>query len=136
MTTAELPDSATITQLRQATADLLWLSESDYPFEVITWERGVEMTPKGLFAEVSEGDVAVEAIPLADFFAGAISVEDWYEAEELAQVDRYQRLLHTIESNLTEVQVFRLGEVDITVYIVGKTLDGEIVGLKTHTIET
>ena len=136
MTTAELPDSATITQLRQATADLLWLSESDYPFEVITWERGVEMTPKGLFAEVSEGDVAVEAIPLADFFAGAISVEDWYEAEELAQVDRYQRLLHTIESNLTEVQVFRLGKVDITVYIVGKTLDGEIVGLKTHTIET
>ena len=136
MTTAEIPDSATITQLRQATADLLWLSESDYPFEVITWERGVEMTPKGLFAEVSEGDVAVEAIPLADFFAGAISVEDWYEAEELAQVDRYQRLLHTIESNLTEVQVFRLGEVDITVYIVGKTLDGDMVGLKTHVIET
>ena len=136
MTTAELPDSATITQLRQATADLLWLSESDYPFEVITWERGVEMTPKGLFAEVSEGDVAVEAIPLADFFAAAISVEDWYEAEELAQVDRYQRLLHTIESNLTEVQVFRLGEVDITVYIVGKTLDGDMVGLKTHVIET
>jgi Nuclease A inhibitor-like protein len=131
MTTAEILD-----RLRQATVDLLWLSESDYPFEVISWERGVEMTPTALFKELAQPDLQVEAIELANFFAPALAIEDWYEAEELAQVDRYQELLHAIEANLTDVRVFRVGEIEITIYIVGKTPDGDVVGLKTQVVET
>jgi Nuclease A inhibitor-like protein len=123
-------------RLRQATADLLWMSESDYPFEVVTWERGIELNPQTLFPEVESDEVSVETVTLTDFFAPAIAIEDWYEAEELAQVDRYKELLHAIESNLTAVQVFRVGEVEITIYIVGKTIDGDLVGLKTQTVET
>jgi Nuclease A inhibitor-like protein len=122
--------------LRQATVDLLWMSESDYPFEVVTWEREIEMTPTALFPEVTSDEIHVETMTLTDFFAPAIAIEDWYEAEELARVDRYKELLQAIESNLTEVQVFRVGEVEITIYIVGKTTDGNLVGLKTHAVET
>lgn len=131
MTTAEILD-----RLRQATVDLLWLSESDYPFEAIAWERGVELTPTALCQELTQPNLTIETMTLADFFASALTVEDWYEAEELAQVDRYQELLHTIESNLTDVRVFRVGEIEIAIYIVGKTPEGDIVGLKTHAIET
>jgi Nuclease A inhibitor-like protein len=123
-------------RLRQATADLLWMSESDYPFEVITWERGIEMNLTALFPEVNSDEISVETVTLTDLFAPAIAIEDWYEAEELAQVDRYKALLQAIESNLTEVQVFRVGEVNITIYIVGKTTDGDLVGLKTQAVET
>lgn len=123
-------------RLQQATADLLWMSESDYPFEVVTWEHGIDLNPKALFPAVTSDNISVETLTLTDFFAPAIAIEDWYEAEELAQVDRYQELLHAIESNLTEVQVFRLGEIEIDVYIVGKTADGELIGLKTQVIET
>jgi hypothetical protein len=123
-------------RLRQATVDLLWMSESDYPFEVVTWERGSELNPQALFPEVTSDEIAVEIVTLTDFFAPAIAIEDWYEAEELAQVDRYKELLHAIESNLTEVQVFRVGEIEITIYIVGKTADGDLVGLKTQAVET
>jgi hypothetical protein len=140
---AKLPGSNPVASLeeicdrfRHATADLLWMSESDYPFEVVTWERDVEMTPPALFAEVTGADVSIETISLADFFAPALAVEDWYAAEELAQVDRYQELLHEIESNLTQVQVFRVGEIEITVYIIGKTPAGDLVGLKTQVVET
>ncbi len=128
MTTA-----AILEEFRQATVDLYWLSESEYPFEVITWESGVELTQAGLFNGEKR---SVDTITLGDFFAPAISIEDWYEAEELEQVRRYQELLHAIESNLTQVQVFRLGEVDVDLYIVGKTPDGDIVGLKTRAAET
>jgi hypothetical protein len=123
-------------RLRQATVDLLWMSESDYPFEVVTWERGSELNPQALFPEVTSDEIAVETVTLTDFFAPAIAIEDWYEAEELAQVDRYKELLHAIESNLTEVQVFRVGEIEITIYIVGKTADGDLAGLKTQAVET
>ncbi len=131
MTTAEILD-----RLRQATVDLLWLSESDYPFEAISWEQGVELTPTALCQELIQPNLTIETMTLADFFAPALTVEDWYEAEELVQVDRYQKLLHAIESNLTDVRVFRVGESEIAIYIVGRTPDGDIVGLKTHAIET
>jgi Nuclease A inhibitor-like protein len=131
MTTAEIID-----RLKQATADLLWASESDYPFEVMTWERGVEMTPTALFKELAAPNMAIKIISLADFFAPVLTTEDWYGAEELATVDRYANLAQTIESNLTEVQVFRLGEIEISVYIIGKTPDGDLIGLKTQAIET
>jgi Nuclease A inhibitor-like protein len=123
-------------RLQQATADLLWMSESDYPFEVVTWERGIELNPTALFPAVTSDEIAVETLTLTDFFAPAIAIEDWYAAEELAQVDRYKELLHAIESNLTEVQVFRVGEIKITIYIVGKTSEGDLVGLKTQAVET
>ncbi len=130
MTTAKIID-----RLQQATVDLLWSSESDYPFEVVTWQPGVEMTPAALFNN-NDAKQPIATTTLADFFAPALTVEDWYEAAERQQVDRYTELLHAIESNLTEVRVFRVGEIEIAVYIIGKTPTGELVGLKTHVVET
>ena len=131
MTTAEIID-----RLRQATVDLLWSSESDYPFEIVTWQPGVEMTPTALFNNREQPDRAIETIMLADLFAPVLTVEGWYEAAELKQVDRYTELSRTIDSDLAEVRVFRIGAVEIEIYIVGKTPTGDVVGLKTQAIET
>jgi Nuclease A inhibitor-like protein len=131
VTTAEITDL-----LKQATADLLWSSESDEPFEIVTWDRGVEMAPTDLFSQIEDPNAKIECILLTDLFAPVLTVEDWYEETELAQVERYKQLLQAIESNLTDVSVFRIGEVEIAIYIVGKTPDGDLVGLKTHAVET
>ena len=125
-----------IDRLKQATIDLLWSSESDYPFEIVTWKQGIEMTPTALFGSGDDADRSIESITLTELFAPVLTVEDWYEAEEIAQVNRYTELFHAIESNLAQVQVFRVGEVEIAIYIVGKTPNGDLVGLKTHVVET
>jgi Nuclease A inhibitor-like protein len=131
MTTAEIID-----RLQQVTVDLLWSSESDYPFEVVTWQNGTELNPTTLFSNLEKPDRSIETITLADFFAPVLTVEDWYETAELKQVDRYTELLHAIESHLTDVMVFRVSKVEITIYIVGKTPTGDLVGLKTQVVET
>ncbi len=131
VTTAEVID-----RLKQATTDLLWSSESDYPFEIVTWELGVELTPSDLFSNIYDTDLAIESIPLTDLFEPVLTIEDWYEQAELEPIDRYTNLLDSINNNLSEVQVFRVGEVEIDIYIIGKTSTGDIVGLKTHSIET
>ena len=125
-----------IDRLKQATLDLLWSSESDYPFEIVTWKQGIEMTPTALFGNGDDADRSIETLTLTELFAPVLTVEDWYETEELKQVDRCTELFHAIESNLAEVKVFRLGEIEIAIYIVGKTPDGDILGLKTHVVET
>jgi hypothetical protein len=135
-TPAVVTTAETIDRLTQATTDLLWSSESDYPFEIVTWEQGIELTPDALFSDLDDPELSIESIALTDLLAPAITVEDWYEAEELALVDRYKALLQSIESSLSEVQVFRVGEIEIAIYIVGKTATGDIIGLKTYSTET
>jgi hypothetical protein len=137
--TAEIIDLLTT-----ATTDLLWSSESDYSFEIVTWPQGTELTPTALFGkspaavgvQPTVGNRSIETMTVTDLFAPVLTIEDWYEAEELAQVNRYTDLLHAIESNLVDPQVFRVGEVEIAIYIVGKTPAGDLVGLKTHVVET
>jgi hypothetical protein len=131
VTTTEILD-----RLKQATADLLWMSESDYPFEIVTWAQSVEMTPTGLFSNLADANLEIETITLTDLFAPVLTIEDWYEEEELEQVNRYTDLFHAIDSNLHDVRVFRIGSIEIAVYIVGKTPNGDIVGLKTQVVET
>ena len=131
VTTAEIID-----RLTQATVDLLWSSESDYPFEIVTWSQGTQLTPEALVGDSDDANPEIESMTLIDLFAPILAIEDWYEAAELAQVDRYTNLLHAIDTNLADVQVFRVGEVEMAIYIVGKTPAGDLVGLKTHVVET
>jgi Nuclease A inhibitor-like protein len=131
VTTAEIID-----RLTQATTDLLWSSESDYPFEIVTWAQATEIIPTALFSNLDEDESLIESTTITDLFAPVITVEDWYKQTELAIVDRYKSLLATIETNLLEVQVFRIGEIETAIYIVGKTPAGDIIGLKTYSIET
>ena len=131
LTTAEIID-----RLTQATTDLLWSSESDYPFEIVTWAQATAITPEALFSDLIADHRTIESTTIADLFAPVITVEDWYEEAELAQVKRYQILLQSIESTLSEIQVFRVGETEIAIYIVGKTPTSDIIGLKTLSVET
>jgi hypothetical protein len=135
-TPAVVTTAETIDRLTHATTDLLWSSESDYPFEIVTWEQGIELTPDALFSDLDDPQLSIESIPLTDLFAPVITVEDWYQEAELTLVDRYKALLQSIESSLSEVQVFRVGEIEIAVYIVGKTATGDVIGLKTYSTET
>jgi hypothetical protein len=125
-----------IALFKQVTTDLLWSSESDYPFEVVTWDRGLDLNSTALFSKLATPNDSIETLTLTDLFAPVLSVEDWYESDELALVNRYTDLLHAIESNLSDVEVFRVGEVEIAIYIVGKTPSGDLIGLKTYAIET
>jgi Nuclease A inhibitor-like protein len=131
VTTAEIID-----RLKHATTDLLWSSESDYPFEIVSWELGIELIPSDLFSNIYDTDLTIESISLTDLFEPVLTIEDWYEDAELALVDRYTNLLDSINTNLSEVQVFRVGEVEIDIYIIGKTPTGDIIGLKTRSVET
>jgi hypothetical protein len=135
MSTEEIID-----RLQQATVDLLWMSESDYPFQIVRWSD--KEINSMLFPDRTDEDIKM--ISLDDFFAPALKVEDWYETEELATVDRYKLLLEIIKSNLTELKVFRIGSIlpgrdsanEIDIYIVGKTPSGDIIGLQTRIVET
>ncbi|WP_218081046.1 nuclease A inhibitor family protein [Anthocerotibacter panamensis] len=134
MTHPEPPSVATV--LEQASAGLLWMSESEYPFEVFVWDTE-ELTPAQLLARTDHPEgTALQITDLDTFFAEATRAQDWHGPEEEATVGRYRQLVQTLQANLTDLQVYRVGEVECAVYIVGKTPEGTLAGLATKMVET
>lgn len=126
-----------IDQLKKASDGLLWTSEADYPFEVFTWDNADTFTPALLLERAGyPRDAPVKVLTLDEFFTPATTEKDWHNEEEKAQVKRYQNLVTTLKQNLNDIQVYKVGEVQMDVYIPGKTDTGTIAGLSTKAVET
>ncbi len=129
MTAKELTD-----RLSTLSKDLLFPSESEYPLEPFTWESAT-LTPETILTRsLQPSDTPIESITLEDFFAQVTANQDWYDDEDRAIAQRFRDLQAAI-ATLENVQVFKVGTVEIEVYIVG-AIGPDLVGLKTTVIET
>lgn len=122
-------------ELRQASDGLLWMSESDYPFEVVEADAGgeVEEAVKSLSGNPSAG---IERRTVAEFFRPAVTAHEGQTEERAATVERFRRLVEVINRGLAEASVYRVGDTQVQVFILGRTGDGKLTGLKTVSIET
>ena len=126
-----------LSELKEATKDLLFMSESDYPFEVFRWDKAQEVARDFLRKEAGKGmDDTVEEKSVDEFFKQAVSIQDWHGKEEKATAQKYQALVKLLKERLTNLKVYRVGSVNITVFILGKDQGGDWVGLATQVVET
>jgi Nuclease A inhibitor-like protein len=129
-------DKDLLDTLKKASAGLQYTSESDYPFEVFSWPLDT-LTPKKLLAQKGyPKDTAIQLGDFDKFFAQAIEEKDWYGPKEKATVAQYQQLVKLLRSELNDIQVYRVGEIELEVYIIGKTPEGALAGLSTKVVET
>ncbi|MEG4210461.1 nuclease A inhibitor family protein [Microcoleus sp. S13_B4] len=125
------------TQLQQASEGLLFGSETDAPFEVIHWPTQGELTPPKLLQLTNHlPDAAVEIISVDEFFDAATQEEDWHDEEEREIVKCFQNLVSVLKQNLSQLQVYRVGSIEIDAYIIGVTDGGGVAGLSTKLVET
>ncbi|MCA6597109.1 MAG: nuclease A inhibitor family protein [Pseudanabaena sp.] len=123
-----------IDRLSTLSKDLLFPSESEYPLEPFTWES-TSLTPETILTRSQKpADTLIESITLEEFFAPVTTDEDWFEDEDREIAQRFRDLQAAI-ATLENVQVFRLGKIEIDVYIVG-AIGPDLIGLKTTVIET
>jgi hypothetical protein len=118
-----------LTALKKAADGLLLPSESDEPIEVIDWggETG-QLTDQEVlrFSGHKPGD-RVEATDLDDIFRDAVAGDN---------AKKFQKLIQALKDTLDDIRVYRVGEVEKDVYIVGKTKGGGWAGLKSKVVET
>ena len=126
-----------LSELKEATKDLLFMSESDYPFEVFRWDKEREIVPDVLRKEASKGaDDPVEERSVDEFFKQAASMQDWHGKEGKVTAQKYQSLVKLLKERLTDLKVYRVGSINISVFILGKDQAGDWVGLSTQVVET
>ena len=118
--------------------DLLYPSESDEP---VTWVTCYLGQPEPLIvSQITDWlmlppSVLVEERPETDFWRVAV-MEDWYDEGQKKRAEQFQRVKQFVENQLTDRQFFRVGQVEIELYLLGKTPEGKRAGLKTKVIET
>ncbi len=120
-------------------APLLYPSESDEP--ILALETYLSMTEPLTVSHIKDWlmlppatDVAEQ--PEADFWAPVITVEDWFGEEERATAAQFQQLKTRLEATLSNRQVFRVGQTEIDLYLLGTPANGPRAGLKTKVVET
>lgn len=108
-------------RLSQAAAGLLFMSESDYPFELIEWEGPGEPTEEFIRKLACEAeDAPVQRLEVEQFFNSG----------------RYQRLLLALQNDLSDLRAYKVGRINMPVYVVGRSREGSWLGLATRVVET
>jgi hypothetical protein len=65
------------------------------------------------------------------------SVDDFFSQMNASpDAGRYQQLRNVLEAQLDGPKIFRVGEVRVAVYLIGKTRSGSWAGLRTISVET
>jgi hypothetical protein len=124
-------------ELGDAARGLLFMSESDYPVEVVRWQNVSDVTPGYLRALAGEGASApVEAVSAEQFFRAAASEPGWKGAAEISTARRYQKLLRLLGERLEDVRAYRVGAVNVAIYVVGRSPGGDWLGVSTRVVET
>jgi hypothetical protein len=114
--------------LQAAVKGLLFPSESDAPLVPFTWP-GAAGPPTE--AAVRASIKVSTATPIERF-----TIDELIETIPNESRGAFQPLLTALRQNLTGIAVFKVGEITIDVYIVGRTLDGRYAGVRTQVVET
>ncbi|MBV9865639.1 MAG: nuclease A inhibitor family protein [Abitibacteriaceae bacterium] len=131
-------DQNLLTQLQQATQGLSFQSESDAPIEPFTVsESEATVSPETVLkAGHYPAGTKVKSTSLQTFFKNAMQMQDWFNDEEKQAAQRFQNLVQLLKDNLKGVKVFKVGETEQDVYVLGTTQDGSVAGVKTKVVET
>lgn len=132
-------ESAPEPSLSDLLKDLFYPSESDEPVDYV--EYSVDFEPPLTVGHLKDlllitPEIYVEEIPENEFWEPVVTTQDWYEEEEKNRTVRFTELKNRMEQLLSDRQVFRIGETEVDLYLLGRKLDGCWAGLKTLVVET
>ena len=114
-------DAEILQDLKRVTAGLLFMSESDYPFEVVHWENLTDVTHDFLCRLAGEPT--------------GCQVEEM-EVEDFLLAEKYKNIVRVLSNNLTERKAYKVGKINMPVYVVGRSQRGNWLGVSTRVVQT
>ena len=119
-----MDNTAQLSEVSELIKDLWWSSETDESWQIEVWDN-LEQIEK----------VDTQTVDLDNFFAKAVQTQSWYGETENQEVEQYQKLVSWFKANLSNLQVYRIGSIEIDIYVVG-LLNNQWIVLKTKAVET
>lgn len=122
--------------LLKASEGLLYTSESDYPFSYFSFSNTSKLpTPQQFLQLLKQTEQPIEQVRFDDLFNRLTRIEPGMDKQQIKAAKRYRVLEKIFKSTFTDLTVYRVGTIQIGVYITGVS-DCGIGGLQAISIET
>ena len=113
------------------------MSETDAAIEPFEGGPAEAATAENLLAQIgAAGDAQVGERGFEEIFARLTRVYEGGSEEQAAKAGRFAVLKALMEANLTDLKVFKIGRVNVDIYMVGIDGEGNLSGVKTQAVET
>lgn len=124
-------------QINKAVEGLYYISETDAEIKPFVGTIAEKVDKEEIIKQTDAPiDAAVEEKDFAAFFARLTEIQDWYGDEEKETVQKFVRLKEVLENNIRDLKVFRIGKIELDVYVVGLDAENTFLGIKTKAVET
>lgn len=133
----DVKENQLATEIEKIATGLYYISETDaeiFPFsgtkaEIVSVEEILKQT-------ANAADTAVEERDFNEFFGRLTKTQDWFGEEETANAHKFAELKKLLEENLKDIQVFKIGKINLDIYVVGLDSASNLIGIKTKAVET
>jgi len=124
-------------EIKNAAAGLWYISETDAEILPFKGSKADSVTKEHLLDQIGKpSDAPVEERDFAELFARLTGIKDWFGDQEKAAAGKFGVLKNLLEVNLTDLKVFKVGRIQLDVYVVGLDADGNLTGIQTKAVET
>jgi len=124
-----------LAEIRKSTDGLTYMSETDAPVEPYSGGHA-DTVDIANFIDVSASAVKHQKLAPKKFFDRLTTVSDWFDPEQRETARRFSELEKLLEENLNKLTVFKIGHIQIDIYVVGLDADKNLIGIKTKAVET
>jgi hypothetical protein len=124
-------------EIRKASEGLWYISETDAEIQPFVGKKAENVTKEELLKQIGkESDTPVEEREFSELFERLTKIQDWFGEEEKIAADKFASLKELLEGNLRDLRVFKVGRIELDIYVVGINSEGILMGIKTKAVET
>lgn len=124
-------------KIGKAVEGLYYISETDAEIFPFSGRKAEEVTKEEILAQTEHFENPnVEERNFADFFERLIKIQDWFGTEETEIAGKFSELKDLLEQNLRDLKVFKIGSIELDVYVVGLDAENILTGIRTKAVET
>lgn len=117
-------------QAQTLSAGLLYPSESDEPINPFVWEELPNEAWQERLLQPADSQM------ISDFFAKASEIRNWFGEAEKEEALKFKNLADFIQNNLQNLHIFKEGEIEIEVFVIGQLPSGDWAGIQTLLVQT
>lgn len=124
-------------KLIEATKNLYYISETDAEITPFIGRPASAVTRQEVLLQIGKPvDEAVEERDFSEMFERLTKIQEWFGEEETETAKKFEHLRDLLTENLKDLKIYKIGRIELDVYVVGLDKRGILTGIKTKAVET
>ncbi|MEP6902813.1 MAG: nuclease A inhibitor family protein [Actinomycetota bacterium] len=124
-------------KIKIAAADLSYISETDAEILPFVGTQTDAVTKENLLTQIGKtSDSPIEERDFTELFTRLTAIQEWFGDEEKATAEKFAALKDLLEKNIKDLKVFKVGQIQLDIYVVGLDAEGKLTGIQTKAVET